>query len=216
MSISGKASSVFTKESEESKYASEYLTELRTNWRDTEKFITRASALIVVIAILFELVLADSATGGSIFGFELSNPSFIRLTLPVIVTYLYYSVTFSWVESLIFQDIHDAIVENLYPKIYDNDLERALHPSNSLVSSADRVYYSVGRGTREGLLSELSGGIRPLAIAIASPIFGIIAYIQLFERYGVTNALLWISVVISVVFLVSGFVNWYIFLGIAA
>jgi hypothetical protein len=153
--------------------------------------------------------LTGGAKAGSILGFNISNLDFIRLALPVIMAYLYSSLMFSTVESEIFSVTHDTILEILYKQIFDNDLERPLHPANSLTSSGDRVYYFLGRDTLAGKLGRVTGGAKAVAIMLAPPLFGIVVYIQLFEKYGFANILLWVSVIISFALFASGVVDLY-------
>lgn len=84
-------------------FGTDYLTALRSNWCDNENGITRTSVLIVGLAALFELVISNNARGATLWGLPVSRSEVIKTGLPVIVAYLYYYVTYSFVESAIFQ-----------------------------------------------------------------------------------------------------------------
>lgn len=186
-SVWTKTSRAFTKGTDEYGYANDYLTDLRTNWRDNENGITRASGLIVGLAALFELILTKQAHTATFtfLGVTISNSAVIRLALPLIIAYLYYYVTYSFIESTIFQNAHDAVINKVYPRIYREGNERQLHPANSLVGSAERVKYALrdpGRPTAwPTRLGSATGRIRPVIIAITPPIFLAVAYDQLLQ-----------------------------------
>jgi hypothetical protein len=205
--IKDKIAGAFDKENAEYKYVDSYLTDLRASWRDNEKGNTRFSELIVGLAVLFEFVFSNKASATSFLSIKLTNASIIEFSLVVIVAYLYYTVMYSFAESQIMLEAHDAIIERIYPELYKASAQLLLTPANSLVTGAERISVALETGSRKETLSEFSWMIRPVAILLGPPLFIIAANIQLFIRYGLTNGLLWTSLVISGILLIAGCVN---------
>jgi hypothetical protein len=209
-SVQAKIAATFEKDSPEYKYVDVYLSELRTNWRETEKAIAHSSMLIVALSVLFELVLDNKAGAPTFLGIKLTSTQVVEFSLIPIVAYLYYSITYSFTESQIFFDVHGAIMEKVYPALFGADGEVQLSPANSLIGSADRVSYAMGDGSANSTLAAITGGIRPIAILLAPPFFVIIAYIQLFTRHGPINSLLWGSLAIGGILVAAAAANVYL------
>jgi hypothetical protein len=213
-SVWEKTSEAFAEGGGARQYGGDYLTELRNNWRDNENGITRASGLIVGLAALFEFVILKKAKGATLWGVPLSGSDVVKFALPVIVAYLYYYVTYSFVESTIFQNAHDAVVAQLYPIIYKKDNERELHPANSLISSAERVKFSLGPDGWKARLGTWTGRARPVFIAIVPMAFLVVAYSQLFSKARGLPGLLWASFVITCVLWAASVINLATFINI--
>ena len=208
--IQDKIADTFTKDNPEYEYKDSYLAELRTNWRENEKAITRSSGLIVILSVAFELIYTNKASTTSFFGFKLANISIAEFSLAVIIGYLFYSTIYSFLESQIFFDIHNAIMRRLYSKLSAEGGEIQLSPVNSLTGSTDRVSNAMESSSLNERLATITGGIRVVTILFGPPLFIIAAYIQLFIRYGLGNSLLWGSLAITAVLLIAGGINVYL------
>lgn len=202
-----KTLSAFKKENDERSYANEYLLDLRINWRENESSITRLTVAMVVLAVAFEVLLYNKASTTTFLFVKLSRTDIVVYALLVIVGYLYYQITINLIDSVIFASTHDAIITTLYPAIYKNDAERALHPANSLVTGPDRAFYSLGEHTIAGRVAQWTNGFRLVVIIFAPPIFAIIACFQLLARYGHTKSMLWGAVAVSGILVSVGCIN---------
>src|SRR5215469_7426082 len=101
-SVWAKTSKAFAENSDAREYGDDYLTALRSNWRDNENAITRASGLIIGLAGLFEFAISNNnAKGATLWGLPISQSDVIKFALPVVVAYLYYYVTYCFIESAI-------------------------------------------------------------------------------------------------------------------
>lgn len=215
-----KTSEAFTEGSSAYEHGNDYLTALRSNWRDNENGITRASALIVGLAALFEFTISNNNAGdATLWGVKISHSDVVKFALPVIVAYLWYYVTYSFIESAIFQQAHDAVVSRLYPSIYAKDNERELHPANSLIGSGERVKFALGRGGWKSGFGSWTGRARPAFIALMPLAFLVIAYLQLYMKYRNTAhsfptdmpVLLAASIIVSLILAFASAVNLAIF-----
>jgi hypothetical protein len=213
-SVWAKTTQAFDVHARAYKYGNDYLSELRNNWRDNENGITRASGLIVGFAALFEYALSYKVSEVTLLEVKLSDSDVFKFALPVIVAYLYYYVTYAFIESTIFQHAHDAVILKLYPSIYLKGNEREMHPSNSLISSAERVRFSLGPDGLEAGLGTWTGWMRPVFIAVVPFAFLIAAYCQLLEKAKGIPGLLWASIWIAGILLVASVVNLTIFVKI--
>jgi hypothetical protein len=190
-------------------YANDYLSAVRNNWSTNENGITRSSFLIVGLGALFELLLATQVNKFTVtyFGASFSGAGAIIFAAPVIVSYLYYHMTYAWIESGIFRSAHDSVIRALYPTIDQRNAERPLHPSNSILSSVERVRISLGKETLPSKFARFTGLIRPMVIAVSPPLFAILAYFQLFNKYHAANLWVWAGLAVSLILLACGFIN---------
>ena len=101
--IEDRIADVFNKDNPEYEYVESYLAELRTNWRENEKGITRFSGLVVALSVAFGFLFQQSC-GTTFLAIKLTNTSILELSLIVIVSYLYYGVIYAFVESQVFFD----------------------------------------------------------------------------------------------------------------
>jgi hypothetical protein len=178
-------------------YAKEYLAELRTNWREAEKSITRLSTLILALAAVFELVQSSKVGELTLLGVKLSTNNVIRFALPVVIAYLYYALALSFVDADMFCDGHDAVIGKVWPTMHDNEVYGLLYPANSFNGTVTRIDYLLTSDDRAVRWGDLIAIIRPVVMVLAPPLFLIAAYVQLFDRYGVHSALLWVSAGLS-------------------
>jgi hypothetical protein len=198
-------SAAFAEEAGARDYAKEYLAELRTNWRDTDKSLTRLSTLILALAVVFELIRARQAGKVITFlGVELSTNNVIEFALPVVVAYLYYALALSFMDDVIFADGHDAVVSKVWPSISERQVDKLLEPGNSLLGVSRRLTYMLESYDRAAKWGSFTTDLRPLVMILGSPVFLIVAYIQLFAGYGVHSALLWVSTGLSLTILAIG------------
>jgi hypothetical protein len=166
--------------------------------------------LIVSIAVIFELLFSNKANATDFLFIQLKNTGIVQLALPVIVAYLYYTMLYSWIESQVLQDIGMAVFEKTYPDLYKAGGELLLYPPNSLIGSMDRTSGIIGEKSTKGRMMYWSGGLKVLVLVFGAPVFLVVAYSQLFSRYGITDAALWTSLLFSVVLLLAASVPFYI------
>jgi hypothetical protein len=214
-SLRQQAKNAFVKDTAEYNYADSFLEEVRTNWRANENSITRTSAIVVGLAAAFELILENKATVATFLSINLSSTRVLEYALPPIIGYLYYYITFCFVQSIIFFNIQDSVLDAVYPALNNSNLMRALCPSNSLINSVDLVQFTLD-DRRMSTLATITGSIRALVIAFGPPIFMITSYVQLLAKFGYRNAILWVSIVIAGALLAAGVVNFVIGLRAAA
>lgn len=207
--LNREVANVFIKDNPEYGYADAYLAELRTSWRENERGITRSSALIVGLAVVFEFVYNNKASA-TFLGVQITSANVLRFSLVVIIAYLYYVIIYSFIESDIFYSVHAAVIEKVYPALYEANGDSQLSPTASLIGSVERVGNALKNPSLERTLAATTGAIRPILIIIAPPLFIVVAYIQLFVKYGLSNGLLWGSLVISGLLLIAGGCNVYL------
>lgn len=70
-------------------YAEDYVTEVKTNWREAEKSLTRSLFLITLTALLFELLLRRGVGEVSLGFVTVTKVDVIERAIPVAIAYLY-------------------------------------------------------------------------------------------------------------------------------
>jgi hypothetical protein len=209
-SIDKKVNAAFSSGSEAVDYGKEFAAELRGTWRDLERLISRNLGFILAVAAAFEILRYNTGSEVTLLFVKVPSNNLIVAALPPILAYLYLSVTISLTESELMRQTHEATIRALWRPLYDNDLERNLAPANALTGPADRMYLHFGGNTREGNLSQLSTGARPVAALVAPPAFLVVAYAQSFGHLGFDDPAVWISAVASALLLIGSFINVYL------
>jgi hypothetical protein len=170
-----------------------------------------AAPLFVGAVVIFELIFANGVNEANFLFIKLTKFSFVEFALPAIIAYLYYSLTFSAVASLMLEDTHRAVVGKVYPRLKSTKYLIPLQPANSLSHAGLTLLIATG-GRRSRWLVGFSGYIGAIFIGIAPPVFLIVAYIQLFIRYGIANPLLWVSLFVTATLMMAAFTNFYVLL----
>jgi hypothetical protein len=207
-SVSEGREEAFGEGSPEYNYAKDYLTELRTNWRNIQNSMSRAAWLIVVTAVVFELILTNAASESSFLFIKLTKVGPVVFALPAITAYQYYTVTLLGVGEAFLHATHKRILNKLYPLLGQPNYHLPLYPSNALNYGGTEFGQIIPtKRKRSRRAFGFSSGIRRLAIFLGPLLFLIVAYIQLFLKYGTMNLLLWISLFIAVVLTASATIN---------
>ena len=120
-------------------YAKDYLTELRTNWREAERDFRKATALILLLAFTFELLGHGAVTEVSLGFVKATNLEFFRIVIPVAVAYLTVSMAVSFMKIWLLKQTHEEVMAKAYPQLESRDLEAPLYPAGSLFFGQARL-----------------------------------------------------------------------------
>jgi hypothetical protein len=208
MNVEQKVEAAFNDPSAES-YTDDYLAELRTNWRDTEKELRRSIFLILVLGFVFELVNRGGITELSIGLAKVTNSNVIRAIIPVVVAYLLNTILAMMADIAFFIDLQERILKVKHKAIAENDLESCLTPANSLIFYQQRIAQLVyGDEIRlYWIIAYIVSFFLRVVLLIVLPICLLIyAYGQLFNLYGWVDWPTIVSCIIATLLTINGFV----------
>jgi hypothetical protein len=179
----------------EASYRSEYILELRDNWRHVIATHTRDVVLIVLLVAIFELTARSAVTKVSIGPFEVSNIPIVFRVLPLLIAYLLYDMAILDKWHMLMESAHAHLMRVMHPKVRSTDFDWLLvptvHPlSNTLIPSNSRF----AKVANIILVVAFLGGV------IA---FEIRAVYILFQTFGAQDLLVWISSAFIAILLVS-------------
>ena len=123
-----------------------YLHDLRVNWREAEAGTARRLFLLVVLAVVGGLLLADGVGAVDIFGVQLREVSVVLYALPVVMAYLVYEVAVGVAAIDLYGEAHDALFRMTYPELAEQSLGDLLSPANSVVWSSPGASWFEGFG----------------------------------------------------------------------
>ena len=182
----------------------QFLAELRTNMRDADKGTRRATGLILVLAVVFELVNRRAATEASFFFVKVSSLDFILVGIPVLIAYLVYESGTYAVESNNLYWVHRKLMEIRYPSVYEQDIDLFALPVGDPFGQALRD----ARFRRRNRFLAVAGWLRFPILIVAPGIFAcafeIYAFVQLIGRAGVSVAITAAAALPTLAFLVLG------------
>lgn len=177
------------------------LAELRTNMRDAERSTRRATGLILLLSVTFELASRRGILEASFYFFKLESLDFVLFAIPVIIAYLCYAISGHVADSNDLYWVHTKVVQVRYPTMWASNLHLFLIPVNDPFGQSLR---GATFGETNGLLLALGWARFPLHAMIpslAAYAFEVYALIQLFLHFGAGDILVWVSCLITVCFL---------------
>src|ERR1700745_2044858 len=97
--------------------AKAYLATMRDAWRDVSTAFTRNAWIIVLLIAAFELANHRMISTITLGPFALSNVKYVRLFMPVVISYLLYEQVLllaRWIET---EAVHRFLMHQLSPRI---------------------------------------------------------------------------------------------------
>lgn len=198
--LSDKTLSTFIEEKTKP-FAREYLTDIRENWRKLEKNLCRLLIFLVLLIVAFEL-LKKSAIGEISFGsIKLSDLSFAYKIIPILISYSFYSLCNITLTFKTYRIIHESVLRAIYPELIKNDIEKFYVPPYLTIFGD--ITFSPKHFSLYKLFDFLQARF-VLTVIFGSLLFEIYAFINLFNLYGREDVYTWISLVISLFFILMG------------
>ena len=179
----------------------QFLAELRVNLRDAEKATRRATGLIVILAVVFELMNRGAATEASFFFVKVSSLGLILVGIPVLVAYLCYESSTYAVESNNLYWVHRKLVELRYPSVAERDVDLFALPVGDPFGQALRDV----RFRRRGRFRTVAAWLRfPILIVLPTAFayaFELYAFVQLIRHHRANPAIVLVAALIVLAFL---------------
>lgn len=198
-----KVSRAFGEGAEGRNTAGQFLTELRENWRDTEKRQDRNFISLIIGIVAFELVVQGSVQE-VVFGFLRLKSLFpATVALPVVVAFLFYQMCALRTASTVMRSIHEAVNEAYFPEREDSGIDHALEPTGLSFGSTSPVHKRPGPAVAGILSTTVAGSIW----FVLPPLFLIYAYLRLFDLEKADRPLVYASMALSAVFVLIAFLE---------
>ncbi|MFN2588825.1 MAG: hypothetical protein ABR613_12010 [Actinomycetota bacterium] len=188
-------------------YAEPYLEELRANWREAERSLSRTILTAILVGALFLLLTQGGAQTVSFPFVSLKDATIVMKALPMVIAYLSWTVCLLIVESSLLHETHQAVVASRWPTLYEKNLETALFPGNRTLEFPARFFYSLPPESRLRKWLDVFTFVRVLPVMVGFVGFAIWAFVVLFGRFGFADVFVWISLVVSGVMYVGGTVT---------
>jgi hypothetical protein len=190
--------------------ANKYLEVIRANLRDCVAAFERRIWSLVAVLIALELLAQSAVSEFSFLGLKLGNLTFIQKALPAVAAYLFYSLATIVSYRRLLEEVHDAMMCRLLPNYYAESLQFYAHPPT--VFHIEKVISSEAKGRFASALNSLTA---PLLVTFlfGPAVFIVYAQVRSFRQFGLGDPLVWISTVITALFLPQGSfqfegVNW--------
>jgi hypothetical protein len=175
----------------------QFLAELRTSMRDTEKGTRRATTLIVVLAVTFELVHRGAVAEASFFFVKVASLNFILVGIPVVIAYLSYEAAALAVESNNFFWVHRKLIELKYPSVEAHGLDLFAIPGTDPFGQAMRDV----RFRRRKPVLRVAAWLRFPLFIMVPPLGGVAfeayAYVQLIRHHHINPAILLVTATLT-------------------
>jgi hypothetical protein len=183
------------------RYAEEFLSTVRENWRESLAATGRTAILIIALMLVFELLTRSSIEKISIAGFEINDLSLIQRAIPLIIAYYFYDL----INLILLQGDHRAahgeLIRILHRDIWDTELDMLLWPRTPSLLRTSRL------GRRETKLDTLFQSALTVAVVFAGIMFEAYAFYIQFRIFGFKDVLVWITVILSIAFTAYGLIR---------
>jgi hypothetical protein len=161
-------------ESREREYVTDYLESVRTNLREAESRLVNIAIFMLLVGAIGELTITGGISEISLSGAKIQRPSFIALSAPVIIAYLYLQLQDLTLAATLYQDVHDAVMKKCFPKLHQRELAEAIYPTSILGVPMATAYRTAG-----SLSLKLVADAKLLVVSLAPPAFIAVYYSQL-------------------------------------
>jgi hypothetical protein len=188
----------------------DYLNNLRGAWRDISTALTRNAWIMVLLLAAYELAAHGAVANVTVGPFALSNLKFLRLFVPVVVSYLFYEqiiLAIRWIET---EAVHRYLTRALTPNIEEFDFDTLLAPRLPALSNLVHSF-SPSSATLSKHLRAAGQYVLGAVFFCVIPTFDGFAFKSMYDDYNATAALYWINVVVTSGLLalsVSVFILW--------
>jgi hypothetical protein len=183
--------------------ANRYLEALRKVWADVARSIARSVTLSLVVAGLFLLLVSNPKGTFSLGELKLTNSWLVLVTLPTVFAYLFMEIVFLSIRYDDLADLHTSVVRQVDPDLAEYELQEFLRPSTFGLNPGSDARLPANQNSYTDLM-DLSAGILVLVLLVGELALEGYAYSLLFSRYGFTNAVLWVSALVSFLLIVIG------------
>lgn len=175
------------KEQPTREYVNDYLAELRTNWRESERSFTRTALLLLALCAFAELLARGRIKDVSTDFFTIEDVGLVRKALPIAIAYLYAKLGSYWAEVSMFEEAHRRVLDYIYPQISDANFERPLMPTSSSLLTSDRFFYAMPERSVFRPMLNFAGASRAIAFITAPPVFLLYYFRVLIRDYGLDD-----------------------------
>jgi hypothetical protein len=192
--------------------AQAYVDSLRTSWNDVSRTLTRNSWIIVLLFAAYDLASRKAVSTVTVGPIAIVHFKYLTVFVPTIVSYLFYEQVLlaeRWMES---EATHRYLMHLLTPEIEKCDFDALLTPGLPGVANLMHTYSQTSI-TPSKVIRGISQYVLSLLLALAVPVFDIIALYQLGGAFGARSIVFWLNVgltAILVILAVAIFVFWLI------
>jgi len=192
------------------KEALDYFKSLGETRKDLAQNLNRSALLLVATVVIFELLSSSKAKQVNLVGFTFEDLSLIHKLLPALIAYTFFELVIASVRYRENLNLNFLGMRQLQRNLTDNDLYPPLLPPTRAfftmlirLSPANTTPYSIWRDRCLILLS--------VPIILLVPVgFCIRAYINLFQRYGLSSIVTWTSLGFAFYLLTAGYVLFFL------
>jgi hypothetical protein len=176
---------------------------LLDNTKEFQKRVNRSFVLMAVFALAFELLNRGLVTDVSVGGLRLTRLESLNFVLPIAIGFEFFSAISAIRDRNVMMGAYARLSVDIYPNLHDSFINALLiTPSGFITSIFPYVYIN----DRAGRLTSFLSAFEYVVFCFALPI-GLLAYIliQLFRDGGFAVLAVWVSAVLTSMFIVIGF-----------
>lgn len=188
--------------------ADAYLAVVLSSWKDVAQAMNRSAVILLGLMALFELLIAQKSLDKLEIGtFTFTNISILQIAIPAIVAFSLFNLLYlvqRWIDH---ETVYYSVTRRFHRGIARNNLAFLIRPQvSALLQVGANVPVPENRRRTDSfsfrvisIFSVLLAGTIPIA-------FEIQAYFHLFSVYGTSDAVLWVSLILSASLLGCSFI----------
>lgn len=179
-----------------------FLPTIFDNIKGLDQKIARHLFTVALLCLAFELLARSSIGTISISGIQITEYSMIERFLPALIAYLTFSSWSLVAARRLLEELHDKIIERVYTKLWQKDLELFLRPPHMI-----KTYSALQRENGGCMGLALEWSVKPIVLVLflSIPIFLIYSWWTIFSKFGLWDFLTIFSFFISFFFFLQTF-----------
>jgi hypothetical protein len=190
--------------------AKEYKDSVYAAWKDVSTSLSRSAVLLFLLIAIFELLAYQRASGGiSIGTFTIVNAPVVQIALPTVIAFILYDGIRLSVHWLDLESAYMILMRICAPNQASNALDILIKPSlPSLWAIGSSVSTRLAR-PGEKFIYPVNIAVSATAIYVVPIAFECQAYYRLIQKFHLHNAFLWVSMIVTALLLICGYIYAY-------
>ena len=122
----------------------DYIQEMRANWYEIEKRLSRTVFLLILVALAGGIMIAGAVSQIELAGIQLKDLRIASTAAPILVSFLWLQTISLYTSTAIYEEVHLHLMHRTQPSITEEDLQSLLMPTTTVSAPPTLVLQDMG------------------------------------------------------------------------
>ena len=123
----------------------DYIQEMRANWYEIEKRLSRTVFLLILVALAGGIMIAGAVSQIELAGIQLKDLRIASTAAPILVSFLWLQTISLYTSTAIYEGVHLHLMHRTQPSITEEDLQSLLMPTTTVSAPPTLVLQDMGQ-----------------------------------------------------------------------